>query len=329
MKRFILSFLMISILSPLTMGQENSEIKFFEGSWAELLETAKKKKKPIFVDFYTSWCGYCKKMDHTTFKDSSVTKYVKGNYLAYKVNAEKGEGPTLARKYHVSGYPTVLFFDHKGNMIGNSRGFKTAQPFLQALTKYKEQSRTKIVADISEDFSQYIKVKRKLTDELEEKVEKSKSEELKKLESQALEYGKENDHFMFGELKYDVKEKPADIALRLEVKYYQGRNDQNKYVKAVQKLIASNTLSDDEVHYYILILLENEVAGIHSLRAINRLALKKSTFDIVDTKCAVQLLFGDFEDAKETANKAMKLAKKKKKNNEGTKVLLSIIDAEG
>lgn len=42
---------------------ETSEgIKFFEGSWKEVLKKAKETNKPIMVDVSTSWCGYCKKM---------------------------------------------------------------------------------------------------------------------------------------------------------------------------------------------------------------------------------------------------------------------------
>ncbi len=44
--------------------------------------------KKVFIDAYTSWCGWCKKMDATTFKDPSVVAYMNQHYYAVKLNAE-------------------------------------------------------------------------------------------------------------------------------------------------------------------------------------------------------------------------------------------------
>ena len=59
--------------------------------WLDL-ETAadrnKEEKKFFFIDIYTDWCGWCKKMDQSTFKDSAVVEYMNEHFYAVKMNAE-------------------------------------------------------------------------------------------------------------------------------------------------------------------------------------------------------------------------------------------------
>lgn len=45
-------------------------------------------EKPLFIDFYTDWCGWCKKMDASTFKESEVVKHINENFIPVKFNAE-------------------------------------------------------------------------------------------------------------------------------------------------------------------------------------------------------------------------------------------------
>ncbi len=47
--------------------------------------------KMFFVDLYTSWCGWCKRMDKTTFVDADVVKYLDDNFHSVKFDAEQKE----------------------------------------------------------------------------------------------------------------------------------------------------------------------------------------------------------------------------------------------
>lgn len=116
---------------------EEKGITFFKGDWKELLAKAKKSGKPFFVDFYTTWCGPCKIMSKTTFKDEKVGKFANDHFVAYKLNAEKGEGVQLSEKYEVQAYPTIMFFDEDGKKIGEAVGLQDAKLFLATLKEYK------------------------------------------------------------------------------------------------------------------------------------------------------------------------------------------------
>ena len=47
-----------------------------------------KAPKPILVDLYTDWCGWCKVMDKDTYSNTDVVAYINEHYYAVKFNAE-------------------------------------------------------------------------------------------------------------------------------------------------------------------------------------------------------------------------------------------------
>jgi len=57
-------------------------------SWDEAVAANEKSPKMIFVDTYTDWCGWCKKMDASTFADPVIAKYMNENYYSIKMDAE-------------------------------------------------------------------------------------------------------------------------------------------------------------------------------------------------------------------------------------------------
>jgi thioredoxin-related protein len=73
--------------------------------------------KFLIADVYTDWCGWCKKLDRDTFHNPAVEQILAESFVCAKVNAEdRGVGTSLARKYQVRGYPTILFFTPDGKL---------------------------------------------------------------------------------------------------------------------------------------------------------------------------------------------------------------------
>ncbi|MEO1258073.1 MAG: DUF255 domain-containing protein [Bacteroidota bacterium] len=60
-------------------------------TWEEAIAANEKTGKKIFIDFYTDWCGWCKRMDATTFSDAEVAKYINENFYPVKFDAEQKE----------------------------------------------------------------------------------------------------------------------------------------------------------------------------------------------------------------------------------------------
>ncbi|MBT8236008.1 MAG: DUF255 domain-containing protein [Bacteroidia bacterium] len=120
-------------------------------SWDEASEiVAQGTDKKVFVDVYTDWCGWCKRMDKDTFQNAEVAEYMSENFLMVKLDGEAKEnidyqGRTFKfvasgrRGYHELAaallrgrlsYPTVVFLDESMNLITPVPGYQKPEPFL-------------------------------------------------------------------------------------------------------------------------------------------------------------------------------------------------------
>lgn len=107
-------------------------IEFQKESYAEVLKMAKKQKKLVFVDIYTSWCGPCKHMAKEIFPQTKVGEYYNTQFLNLQLDAEKSEdGKMVAREFNVTAYPTFLFINGDGELVYRFLGGRTADMFVK------------------------------------------------------------------------------------------------------------------------------------------------------------------------------------------------------
>ncbi|MBK8487372.1 MAG: thioredoxin family protein [Chitinophagales bacterium] len=100
------------------------DVNFFQGDWEALNKEALQQNKIIMVDAFTDWCGPCKAMDKMMFHDNAkVAEYINAHFLAYKVDCERDFGLVFTRKFKISGYPSLLFFNANGQLIERNLGF--------------------------------------------------------------------------------------------------------------------------------------------------------------------------------------------------------------
>ncbi len=129
-------------------------------SWDEAYTLSKSDKNPkkIFIDVYTDWCGWCKKMDKDTFQNPEVAAYMKANFYMVKLDAEGKEDityngktfkfvPQGRRGYHEfaaallqgkMSYPTVVFLDENFGMLSPVPGYQKVEPFMQIARYFGE-----------------------------------------------------------------------------------------------------------------------------------------------------------------------------------------------
>lgn len=110
------------LLLCLQLCSQATEITFDQRAWNEILAQAKQENKMVFVDANTSWCGPCKWMAATTFKNPDIAALFNTNFVNAKIDMEKGEGPELRAKYGVQAFPTLIFVDGDGNMVHSQEG---------------------------------------------------------------------------------------------------------------------------------------------------------------------------------------------------------------
>ena len=122
-------------------------------TWEEAVQRSLTDANPkkMFVDVYTDWCGWCKKMDKDTFQNPQVSAYMQENFYMVKLDAEGKDPieyqgktfkfvPSGRRGYHElaaallqgkMSYPTVVFLDENLNMLSPVPGYQRIKPFMQ------------------------------------------------------------------------------------------------------------------------------------------------------------------------------------------------------
>jgi thioredoxin-related protein len=145
------------------------KIQWYSIEQAEKL--AKQNPRKIFIDVYTDWCGWCKKMDATTYLDPKIVKLLNSDFYAVRLDGEDKKEIVFkdkSYKFIASGrsgynelaaillngqlsYPTTVYLDERLNMIQPIPGYQTVEnlePILIFLGKdyYKKQTWQQFIA---------------------------------------------------------------------------------------------------------------------------------------------------------------------------------------
>lgn len=158
------TFLTSLCLTFSVLAQEKEKIQWI--SFEEAIEKNETTPKKFLIDVYTSWCGWCKKMDATTFSHPKIAAYINENYWPVKLNAERkdtivlgdqqfvNENPNKKRNAHqlavalLNGkmsYPSIVYLDEKVELLQAVPGYydaKSIEPILYFFGEdtYKNQS---------------------------------------------------------------------------------------------------------------------------------------------------------------------------------------------
>jgi len=112
--------------------------------------------KKIFIDVYTAWCGFCRRMDQMTYSHPVIADMLNSDWIPVKLNAERtdtviindqvfvNENPGAPRSSHQlaqvllqgqMGYPSIVLIDEMGRPIQIIPGFKPPAQ-LEMLLRY-------------------------------------------------------------------------------------------------------------------------------------------------------------------------------------------------
>lgn len=180
MKKYYTAILFIIIslsgLSQSTTTTDNSQVKWLTIQEAEKLN--KLAPKPFFIDTYTDWCGWCKKMDKETFTNPVISEILNQKFYPVKFDAEGKESINFAGQTFINdgkagnahqlavallqgqlSYPTVVFLNlHTDGKIEVSPvpGFKAPKEMEILLSFFGDKA---YLTDKWEDYQKSFKSK--------------------------------------------------------------------------------------------------------------------------------------------------------------------------
>ncbi len=169
-KTIVLAAMMFACM--LGVAQEKIQWMDFE----EAVSACQKNPKMMFIDVYTTWCGWCTKMDNTTFTDPQVVKYMNENFYPVKLNAERPDAVTFQGREYVNvprsdgrkgshqlaaallnnkmSYPSYVILNDKMQRVQVIPGYQEAKNFLPMLHFFGEGAyNTTPWAEFMEEYS--------------------------------------------------------------------------------------------------------------------------------------------------------------------------------
>jgi thioredoxin-related protein len=167
----VLSFVIHPAPKPVSEG-----IKWM--NWTEMQEAQKKEPRKVLIDVYTGWCGWCKRMDASTFTNPVIVNYVNDNFYAVKFDAETREDINFRGKdykYVSQGmqgynelaaeilnnqmsYPTSVYLDENMDEIFPVPGYQESKVFESVLNYVATNSyKTTKFDDYQKSFSGKVK----------------------------------------------------------------------------------------------------------------------------------------------------------------------------
>jgi thioredoxin-related protein len=122
----------------------------------EAVKLASQEPRIMVIDVYTDWCGWCKRMEATTFSNPDVIEMMNTYFYPVKLDAEGKEDITIGdhtykfvdnggRGYHEIAaivtrgrlsYPTISYLDAQGRVLEAAPGYKTPDQFQVYLAYY-------------------------------------------------------------------------------------------------------------------------------------------------------------------------------------------------
>ncbi|MGE5107654.1 MAG: thioredoxin family protein [Sphingobacteriales bacterium] len=122
-------------------------------SLAEAEKAMKTNPKPMLIDLYTDWCGWCKVMDKKTYDNEAVTAYLQDKFYPVKLNAETRDSINWAgrkfaynKQYRINefaiyltrgelSFPTTIFINNLNADPQNIAGYLKPEE-LEPIAKY-------------------------------------------------------------------------------------------------------------------------------------------------------------------------------------------------
>jgi thioredoxin-like negative regulator of GroEL len=118
-----------ALLAPVARAQQ-AEVRW-RTDYNAARKEARDKGMPIVIDFYMVPCPWCDKLDQLTFREPSVAKVLREQFITLRINGE--QETQLRDALRIQSYPTVVLADSEGRILETLESFKEAPRMYEAL----------------------------------------------------------------------------------------------------------------------------------------------------------------------------------------------------
>ena len=145
MKAFALLFTALAFISSPLLAEDT-----WLTDLPKALEQAKSQKKMVLLDFTGSdWCPPCKALHKTVLTSTEFSKFAADNLVLVELDFPRSKQQTpelkaanqsLAKKYEIKGYPTIIVLDADGKELFKKVGYggTSAADYVADLAKLKK-----------------------------------------------------------------------------------------------------------------------------------------------------------------------------------------------
>lgn len=86
MKKIVAPVIFLLFMCESANAQAKASVQWI--TFEQLEESLAEEPRKVFIDFYTDWCTYCRKMDKVVFTKPDVIDKLNKSYYAIRFNAE-------------------------------------------------------------------------------------------------------------------------------------------------------------------------------------------------------------------------------------------------
>ena len=130
MKPLRLTILAAAFLIAVAGSTHADEIRWRQ-TYRDAYEESVKTGKPMFMDFGSENCYWCKKLDATTLSDADVVKLVNEKFIPVRIDATVEVD--LVRAVAVQALPTLFVLAPDRTILNRHEGYAEAPAILQFL----------------------------------------------------------------------------------------------------------------------------------------------------------------------------------------------------
>ena len=132
-RRLLAAFLVLAVPRVLPAQEVH-----FTHDYAAARREALEKHRPIVVVLGTENCVWCRKLESTTLRDPEIVRTLRDRFVVVQIEADRD--PTIPNALGVSGYPTIVFANPEGKILGKHEGYVEASRFRQQLDRALRES---------------------------------------------------------------------------------------------------------------------------------------------------------------------------------------------